>query len=126
MPMSANPLRLIGALFAASASALLAPLAFAETVTLDCKKADETQNVCDSHWVIDGDAKTVTWRWCDSPDTTEIRNVELSAEKITFDEDFMKRHYEFDRKTGRMTITAETNFSGKRFTDSISVCKAPE
>ena len=112
----------------ATAYAVAAASVHAETVVLECTKADETQNICDSRWVIDGDAKTVTWRWCESPDTTETRNVVVTDDQITFDEDFMKRHYVIDRKTGRMTITAEAGFDGggERFEDGVSVCKAPD
>jgi len=129
MPQAATPCRLIAA---AVAAALTAASAGAETVVLACTKADATQNICDSRWVIDGDAKTVTWAWCTSPDTTETRNVEITDDKITFDEEFMLRHYEFDRKTGRMTITAvgmDENFEpgkGERFLDGVSVCTAPK
>jgi len=131
MHISPTSKRLATALVLASAPLALAASAFAETVTLDCKKAGKEWNVCDSHWVIDGDAKTVTWHWCKSPDATEQRNVEITEDKITFDEDFMLRHYEFDRKTGVMTMTAvgmDENFEpgkGERFKDSESVCKAP-
>jgi hypothetical protein len=126
--MSAIPRRFIVALAVASLSTA-ATSALAETIVLDCQKADADQNICDSHWVIDGDAKTVTWHWCESPDTTEQRNVEITDDKITFDEAFMLRHYEFDRKTGRMTITAagmdENGDYGERFLDGISACIAP-
>jgi hypothetical protein len=114
----------------AAAFAALAASAHAETVRLECTKADETQNICDSRWVIDGDAKTVTWHWCESPDTTEVRNVEITDDQITFDEAFMLRHYVFNRKTGRMTITAvgfdANGQPGERFEDGVSVCKAPD
>ena len=36
-------------------------VASAETVILDCKPYKHA-NVCPSHWKIDGDAKTVTFR----------------------------------------------------------------
>lgn len=124
MRQPAVSLGVLAALVLGCAPPALATAASAETIVLDCT-AYKNANVCDSHWVIDGDAKTVTWHSCGSPDSTEPRNVEITADKITFDEDFMKRHYEFDRKTGRMTMTAEGNFSGKRFTDSQSVCRAP-
>lgn len=126
--MIATPRRILAALIVASLSTA-ATNALAETIVLDCRKADADQNICDSHWVIDGDAKMVTWHWCTSPDTTEQRNVEITENKITFDEEFMRRHYEFDRKTGRMTITAagmdENGEYGERFLDGISVCNAP-
>jgi hypothetical protein len=119
------PFRFLATL--AIASALFAPVAVAsaETIILDCKPHKHA-NVCPSHWIIDGDAKTVTWHWCTSPDTTERRNVAITDAKITFDEDFMKRHYEFDRKTGRMRLTAE-DLDGNRFNDpNESVCHAPK
>jgi hypothetical protein len=89
----------------------------AEVVTYVCKGYEDT---CDSRWVIDSVASTVTWHWCDSPDTTEPRNVVMTADKITFDEEFMSRHYEFDRKTGKMTITAGDE--GDRYEDGYSMC----
>lgn len=126
--MTAIPRRFVAALIVASLSTV-ATSALAETIVLDCK-GDADQKNCDSHWVIDGDAKTVTYHWCTSPDTTEQRNVEITEDKITFDEEFMLRHYEFDRKTGRMTMTAVgTDFGtgepGERFLAGISVCNAP-
>jgi hypothetical protein len=117
--------RLIAVRIVAGICAIAATNALAETIVLDCKPYKDA-NVCPSHWVINGDTKTVTWHWCTSPDTTEKRNVEITKDKITFDEDFMKRHYEFDRKTGRMWITAE-GLSGKRFKDpDESICTAPK
>lgn len=95
--------------------------AVAETVILACEAPPE-ENLCPSHWIINGDAKTVTWRWCKSADSTERRNVEITPERITFDEDFMFRHYDYDRKTGRMTMTAGTA-AGERWNDGVSTCR---
>lgn len=99
----------------------------AETVVLDCVDYNDS-NTCPSHWVINSDTKTVTWHWCESPDTTERRNVEMTDEGITFDEDFMERHYDFNRKTGHMTITAvgkdyATGQPTERFDDGESMCR---
>lgn len=91
----------------------------AEVVKLACVGDEGT---CDSRWVIDSTAGTVTWHWCDSPDTTETRNVVMTADKITFSEDFMNRQYEFDRRTGRMTITAGDET--ERWDDGGGSCKA--
>ncbi|MDB5699659.1 MAG: hypothetical protein JWN69_2463 [Alphaproteobacteria bacterium] len=93
----------------------------AETVAFACAR-DPNTDMCPSHWVIDGDTKTVTWHWCTSPDSTEQRNVIMTPDRITFDEEFMSRHYEFDRRAGRMTITAAGS-DGKRFDDGEAVCK---
>ena len=94
----------------------------AEKVILACKSPPEA-NTCPSHWVIDGNSKMVTWRWCKSKDSTEQRNVVMTSERITFDEDFMARHYDFDRKSGRLTMTAAGS-DGVRFDDGFSICKA--
>jgi len=116
------PSRLSVVLFVAGLSVAASSTVLAETVTLDC--VDEEGGTCPSHWVIDGDTQMVTWHWCDSPDTTEKRNVVITANTITFDEEFMSRHYEFDRRTGVMTITS-AGTDGVRFDDGSSVCHAP-
>ncbi|MEO5611948.1 MAG: hypothetical protein ABIT68_04175 [Sphingomicrobium sp.] len=109
------------------AALLLAPAllvgtgARAETVILSCK-SPPSQNVCASHWMIDSDSKMVTWRWCKSEDSTERRNVEMTATRITFDEEFMARHYDFNRQTGQLTMTAATS-DGERFDDGVSTCR---
>jgi hypothetical protein len=99
----------------------------AETVILACVADPPGANICPSHWVINSDTRMVTWRWCKSKDTTEQRNVEMTPERITFDEDFMERHYIFDRRTGRMTITAVgmslDGTPGERFDDGESLCR---
>lgn len=110
------------------AALLLMPVLFssanarAETVRLACVAAPGA-DICPSHWIINSDAKTVTWRWCASKDTTQQRNVIVTPDVITFDEEFMARHYEFDRKSGRMTLTASGD-DGVRFDDGESICKA--
>jgi hypothetical protein len=104
----------------AGACVVGASSASAETVVLDC--TDDTGETCDSHWVINGDTKMVTWRWCKDKDTTEPRNVEITADKVTFDEDFMHRHYEFNRHSGVLTITAGDG--NERWDDGSSVCHA--
>jgi hypothetical protein len=116
--------RMLSARYAALllAPALLAGTgARAETVILSCK-SPPSENVCASHWIIDDVSKMVTWRWCKSKDSTERRNVEMTATRITFDEDFMARHYDFNRQTGRLTMTAATS-DGERFDDGISTCR---
>lgn len=105
---------------------LAATGARAETVILSCVAQPEV-NMCKSHWIIDSDTRLVTWRWCKSRDTTERRNVEMTPQRITFDEDFMERHYEFDRVTGRMTMTAVGSdmdgVKGERFPDGEATCR---
>ena len=100
---------------------LVTTSARAETVILACTPPPKA-NFCPSHWVIDGDTKMVTWHWCTSPDATEQRNVNMTPDRISFDEEFMARHYEFDRKTGKMTMTAAGD-DGKRFIGGEAVCK---
>jgi hypothetical protein len=106
----------------------------AEVITLECKPDKKAKHLCPSHWVIDGDAKTVTWHWCNSSDTTEPRNVVITGSKITFREDSMKRDYEFDR-TGPnkwqmwiegTSIDPDTLEDGPRYRDpDESVCRSP-
>ena len=82
-------------------------------MVLDCKPKPGV-DICRSHFVIDGDAKTAEWYYCEpgsTPGEPEQVNVEIMADRITFDD--MGRHYEFDRRTGLFTLTVTA--IGERF-----------
>ena len=117
----------------AVACSALTGAAFAETVTYDCQPT-QGEDICRSHWKIDADARRIVddW-WCDPTppeaptgdaalDDDGYRNVEATAERITFDEPELGRHYDFDRATGRMTLT-ETHLDGGS-EQYVSICWA--
>lgn len=84
-----------------------------ETVVLDCEPRSGV-DICRSHFVIDGAAKTADWYYCEpgsTPGEPEQVNVEMTAGRITFDD--MGRHDEFDRRTWLFTLTETA--SGERF-----------